>query len=115
MRYLSNDGSWTAIERQLGRRLVQVCQLPTGTVRLDTTSVAVYHEPEGTTFIRHGHSKDHRPDLAQLKVMLASLDPLGMPFVTQVVAGNSADDGLYVPAIPRREKRLARCSITWQV
>ncbi len=99
LRYLSDDGSWATIEEQLGRRLVQVYQLPTGTVRLDTTSVAVYHEPEGTTLIRHGHSKDHRPDLAQLKVMLTSLDPLGVPLVTQVVAGNSADDGLYVPAI----------------
>src|SRR6266700_1475146 len=48
-----------------------------------------------------GHSKDHRPDLPQLKVMLATLDPLGMPLATEVVAGRRADDPLYLPAIAR--------------
>ena len=46
--------------------------------------------------IRHGHSKDQRPDrMAQLKVMLATLDPLGaQPLVTQIVSGQyGADDG----------------------
>ncbi len=46
-----------------------------------------------------GHSKDHRPDLPQLKVMLATLDPLGMPLATEVVAGRRADDPLYLPAV----------------
>jgi hypothetical protein len=32
-----------------------------------------------------GHSKDHRPDLLQVKVMLSALDPMGMPVATQVV------------------------------
>jgi transposase len=31
--------------------------------------------------------------------VLATLDPLGMPVATQVVAGNKADDPLYIPAI----------------
>src|SRR5262245_20068500 len=75
LRYLSDDASWTAIERELGERLIRVYQLPLGWVRLDSTTVSLYHQPEGTELIRYGHSKDHRPDLAQLKVMLASLDP----------------------------------------
>jgi len=41
------------------------------------------------------------PSLAQVKVMMASLDPLGLPLATQVVAGNTADDPLYVPAVDR--------------
>ena len=99
LRYLSEDRSWAAIERELGQRAIRVYQLPQECVRLDSTSVSLYHDPEGTELIRYGHSKDHRPDLAQLKVMLATLDPLGAPLVTQVVAGNRGDDGLYVPAI----------------
>jgi transposase len=59
----------------------------------------VYHNEEGTTLFRQGHSKDHRPDLAQFKVMLAALDPLGMPLATLVVSGNVADDPLYEPAL----------------
>ncbi len=99
LRYLSDDLSWTAIERELGKRLIRVYRLPQECVRLDSTTVSVYHDPEGTELIRYGHSKDQRPDLAQLKVMLGTLDPLGAPLVTQVVSGNRADDELYIPAI----------------
>jgi len=99
LRYLSDDADWEAIEQEMGRRTIRVYQLSPACVRLDTTTVSLYHDPEGTALIRHGHSKDHRPDLAQLKVMLASLDPMGAPMVTQIVAGNAADDILYMPAI----------------
>ena len=99
LRYLSEDQNWAAIEREVGQRTIQVYQLPQQVVRLDSTSVSLHHDVEGTELIRYGHSKDHRPDLAQLKVMLATLDPLGMPVVTQVVAGNRADDKLYLPAV----------------
>ena len=99
LRYLSGDTNWVAIERELGKRLIRVYRLPQECVRLDSTTVSVYHDPAGTELIRYGHSKDQRPDLAQLKVMLGTLDPLGVPLVTQVVSGNSADDGLYIPAI----------------
>lgn len=101
LRVLSDDQTWQAIERELGHQLVNVYSLNSQVVRLDSTSAAVYHDTAGATLFRHGHSKDHRPDLAQFKVMLASLDPLGMPLATLVVAGNRADDGLYLPAIAR--------------
>ena len=50
-------------------------------------------------FLQLGHSTDKRPEDGQMKIQLAMLDPLGMPLATQVVAGNSADDPLYLPAI----------------
>lgn len=53
-----------------------------------------------------GHSKDHRPDLCQLKLMLASLDPLGLPIVSEIVAGNVADDPLYEPVVQRGRQTL---------
>jgi transposase len=97
------------IDTMLLRDWIQVYALPTDVVRLDSTSVSVYHDPAPPTpptdgsptpasVIQFGHSKDHRPDLRQFKLMLASLDPLGMPLVTQLVGGQCADDGLYVPA-----------------
>lgn len=101
LRYLSDDKKWAAIETELGQRLIRVYNLPGEAIRLDSTSVAVYHDAEGSTLFRYGHSKDHRPDLAQFKVMLATLDPLGMPLATLVVPGNEADDGLYIPTIKR--------------
>lgn len=99
LRWLSDDEIWEAIETQLGQRLVRVYDLKRGPVRLDSTTAAVYHDTEGNSLFRHGHSKDHRPDLPQFKVMLGALDPMGMPVATLVIAGNEADDGLYVPAI----------------
>ncbi len=108
LRYLSDDRDWAAIERELGQRTIRVYQLPQTCVRLDSTTVSLYHDPEGTELIRHGHSKDHRPDLAQLKVMLATLDPLGVPLVTQIVPGNTADDGLYIPAMDEVRKVLGQ-------
>ena len=105
LRYLSDDQSWVAIERELGQRTIRVYQLSPECVRLDSTTVSLYHDPQGTELLRYGHSKDHRPDLVQLKVMLASLDPLGAPLVTQIVSGNTADDGLYLPAVEEARHR----------
>ena len=87
------------IQAQLDHALVsswiQTYQLPTERVRLDSTSVTVYHETDDPqSLLKRGHSKDHRPDLLQFKAMLASLDPLGMPICAQMIAGNRADDGL---------------------
>ena len=109
LRWLSDDKCWADIEGKLGARLIRVYDLKRSPIRLDSTAAAVYHDTEGNTLFRHGHSKDHRPDgsaelaevLPQFKVMLATLDPMGMPLATLVVGGNEDDDGLYVPAIKR--------------
>ena len=37
----------------------------------------------------------------QIKVMLGSLDPLGMPLATDVLSGERADDGLYLALMER--------------
>lgn len=101
LRLLSDDTIWEEVETKLGQRLIRVYELKGGPIRLDSTTASVHHETEGTLLFRRGHSKDHRPDLPQLKVMLGALDPLGMPIATLVVSGNDADDGLYVPAVRR--------------
>jgi transposase len=77
-------------------------------VRVDTTTVSTFATRDGADggLFQFGHSKDHRPDLAQIKVPIAALDPLGMPVVTTVVAGNTADDPLYVPAIAQVQRSL---------
>ena len=68
-------------------------------VRLDSTTASGSWAvtPEG--LFQFGHSKDHRPDLPQVKVMMSSLDPLGLPLATAVVPGHHADDPLYLPAV----------------
>jgi len=88
------------IEREMSAHCIRYYRLKTAeaTVRIDTTSVAVHGDDDGGGVIAYGYSKDHRPDLRQFKVLMATLDPLGMPLLTQLVAGNRSDDGCYVPA-----------------
>jgi transposase len=84
------------IDEGLNQGWITLYELPTDVTRYDSTTISVYQEPsEG--IIGYGHSKDHRPDLAQFKVMLSSLD-FGLPLTCRVVNGKRADDGLYIPA-----------------
>ena len=96
---LGDPATQATLDEALVQQWVRVYRLPTATVRLDSTSVSVYHDPEEPdSLLQFGHSKDHRPDLRQFKAMLATLDPLGLPLVCQMISGERADDRLYVPA-----------------
>jgi transposase len=106
VRRLSLAEVWEPLEQQITQRLVRVYELPTERVRLDTTTAKVYGGNDVSVLFQRGHSKDHRPDLRQLKVMLAALDPLGVLVGADVVPGNRADDGLYVPMIARLRASL---------
>jgi len=55
-----------------------------------------------------GHSKDHRPDLPQLKLMAAAAQPSGLLLATDLHPGNAADDPLDVPLIRRARAQLGR-------
>ena len=95
---LSAVSAWQAIETDLGRNILRVYELTPERVRLDATTVSGYHAGAEEGMFQFGHSKDD-PSLRQVKVMMAALDPLGLPLVSQVVSGNHADDPLYIPAI----------------
>jgi len=105
---LSDDAGWAAFEASLNRRTLRVYDLRPECIRLDSTTASGYWQVSEDGLFQLGHSKDHRPDLPQLKVMVAALDPLGMPVATQVVAGNQADDPLYIPAIEQVRAGLER-------
>lgn len=100
LRRLSKPATWQAVETELGRSILRVYELTPKNVRLDTTTVSGYHAGGEESLFQYGFSKDD-PTLRQVKLMVAALDPLGLPIVNQVVAGNIADDKLYVPAVDR--------------
>jgi transposase len=108
LRALSNDTHWSAFEQELMETLVRVYDLQKECIRIDTTSVKSYAEVNEQGLLQYGHSKDHRPDLAQLKLVLASLDPLGMPLATEVISGEHADDPVYLPIIARVREGLKK-------
>lgn len=108
LRCLHDDTRWTAFESALNRHTVRVYELPTARVHVDSTSASAYATVSENGLFQFGHSKDYRPDLPQVKVMQAVLDPLGMPLATDVVSGERADDPLYVPCIQRVQESIGR-------
>ena len=113
LRHLSDDERWRAFEGELAGQLVRVYDLRADCVRLDSTTASSYGAVSEDGLLQLGHSKDHRPDLGQLKVMLATLDPLGLPLVTEVLSGERADDPLYLPAITRVRACLNRTGLLY--
>jgi transposase len=108
LRCLNRDERWQAFESALNHQTVRVYDLSTEQVHVDSTSASAYATVSEGGLFQFGHSKDHRPDLPQVKVMQAVLDPLGMPLATDVVSGERADDPLYLPCIERVRTALNR-------
>src|SRR5262245_4074145 len=96
---LSELKQWRPFEQELSGELLRVYDLRPRLVRLDSTTGKTYAGVSEGGLFQFAHSKDHRPDLAQVKLDLATLDPLGLPLSTTVVAGDRADDVLYIPEI----------------
>lgn len=109
--YLSVDENWQAFETELNSTQIRVYVLVTERVRVDTTTASAYVTPDG--MFQLGHSKDHRPDLPQLKISLSTLDPLGLPLTITVVAGNAADDPRYLPEIAKVRESLGHQGVTY--
>ena len=76
-------------------------------VRFDATVGGVYHDPQQHKLFQVGKNKQGEYE-TQFKLMLASLDPLGLLLAIDVVAGNLADDPLYVPCYQRVKEMLAK-------
>ena len=100
LKHLSQSTYWQGIERDLNERSIAVYPLPPDVIRCDATTVSGDHNVRDEGLLQFGHSKDD-PSRPQIKVMTGSLDPLGMPLATDVLSGERADDGLYIPLIER--------------
>lgn len=111
LQMLSQTDHWHEIEALLGRHMVRVYQLgKEPTVRLDATTGTVNHDPDGHTLFKVGKAKNGQFEV-QYKMMLASLDPLGLPLVVDVVPGNHADDPLYLPCYRRVKQVLSESGL----
>jgi transposase len=108
--YLHNSRVWQAIEGQLGTRLIRVYDLATDRLRLDATLGTVYHEADQHLLFQVGKAKNGQYE-TQFKLMLASLDLLGLPLVVDVAPGHRADDPLYIPSYWRAKGILKRAGV----
>ena len=110
---LGDDEHWAAFEADLNQRTLRVYALKAELVRVDSTTASGYVTVTEDGLFQFGHSKDHRPDLPQVKVMQSTLDPFGMPLATQVVSGEKADDRLYIPAIQQVRQSLKKRGVLY--
>jgi transposase len=108
LRCLHDDTRWAAVDSALNQHTVRVYALPTARVHVDSTSASSYTIGSENGLCQFGPSKDYRPDLPQVKVMQAVLDPLGLPLATDVVSGERADAPLYIPCIRRVQASVGR-------
>jgi transposase len=105
LRMLGQTSHWVEIEALLSRHLLRVYRLgEESTVRLDATSGTVNHDPGHHPLFQVGKAKNGQYE-TQYKMMLASLDPMGLTLVVDVVSGERADDPLYLPCY-RRVKQV---------
>lgn len=108
LRYLHPQSVWTEVESRLGNHLIQVYDLVAKLperwcMRLDATVGTAYHDTNNSSLFQVGKAKNGLYETLY-KMMIASLDPLGLPLAVDVVPGNRADDPLYVPVYQRIKK-----------
>ena len=96
---LSDDQKWQHFETALNQRIVRVYKLKPQRVRVDSTTASGYWTVTEEGLFQLGTVMTTVPTCPNGSVMLSALDPLGLPMATQVVAGERADDRLYIPAI----------------
>jgi hypothetical protein len=73
-------------------------------VFMDTTSLS-FHGEGGERLGRHGHSKDHRPDLKQM-ILAVVIDNDGRPICSEMMPGNTADVSVLMPIVDRLRSRF---------
>jgi transposase len=101
-----HDADWSALEADLWQATCEVYEISYQCVRLDSTTSFGYHPITPDGLMQRGHSKDHRPDLPQLKLMAAAAQPTSHLLACDIVPGQSADDPLYLPLIRRVREQL---------
>jgi transposase len=100
------DADWPALETDLWQATCEVYEISYECIRLDSTTSFGYHTITPDGIMQRGHSKDHRPDLPQLKLMAAAAQPTSHLVACDIVPGQSADDPLYLPLIRRVRQQL---------
>ena len=110
LRVLSANETWPQLENRLGRHLIRAYDLKNKlpspwTIRLDATTGIVTHDPNQSTLFKIGKAKNNLY-ATLFKLMIASLDPLGIPVAVDVAPGNRADDPLYIPSYQRIKETI---------
>lgn len=115
----SDDEVWHNYEKSFYKNTMSVLKLDTGapkdlkdsscavnegitkTIKCDSTTAYGHHSVIEDGIMQRGWSKDHRPDLPQLKLMISVEGNTGLSIASETVSGNTNDDVLYIPIIKK--------------
>ena len=85
---------------EIVKSVIKVYDLDVGQVHNDSTTVKAYGQISGKTKsgleLKHGHSKDHRPDLKQLVFNLSITADGAVPIHYKSYSGNRTDDTVHI-------------------
>lgn len=73
-------------------------------LKIDSTTAYGHHDVKENGIMQKGWSKDHRPDLPQVKMMVSVEGNTGLQIASNVVSGNQNDDILYIPILENTRK-----------
>jgi transposase len=101
------DADFPALLMDITRHVVREFDLDLSELHNDSTTVRFFGDYDGceqpqtrrgklTAAIRHGHSKDHRPDLKQLLYILTLTDDGGVPVYFTTDDGDKNDDQTHI-------------------
>lgn len=113
LKRFADDDACESLEDDLWHTHCDVYALPVERVRLDATTSCGFHTVTDDGLMQLGHSKDHRPDLAQFKLMAAVAEPTGLFLAGDVHPGNAADDPLYLPLYRRVRTLLGQTGLLY--
>jgi transposase len=114
LKRLSHEPAWHELEAAIFRVQCEVYTLsPVERIRLDATTSYGYHAIDDDGLMQLGHSKDHRPDLPQIKLMAAAAEPVGLFLAGDVHPGHAADDPLYLPLYRRVRPMLGQTGLLY--
>jgi transposase len=109
---LYDPENWEKIEDKINSSSIRIYGFPPEIIRLDCTTVNSDRVVTEGGLIQFGKSKDD-PTRPQVKIALATSDPIGLPLTVSVVPGNCADDPLYLPVYHRVRKSLGYSNLLY--
>jgi len=113
LRRFSVASAWHAMEAALWQQTLCVYDVALTGIRLDGTTTYGFHPCSPDSLMQLGHSKDHHPELGQLRLMAACAQPSGQLLAADVHAGNRPDDVCYLPLIERVQQQLGQSGLLY--
>jgi transposase len=110
LKHVSKPTYWPETARELHARSLAVYALSQEVIRGEATTVSGTHEVSDGGLVQFGPRKDD-PSRPQIKGMMGSWAPLGMPLATDGLSGARAAAGLDMPLSKRLEAGMSHTGL----